>query len=216
MTEIEAFGVCLELLPERAIYIPSLETLLVADVHLGKSETFQAAGIPVPSMVNQTTLDRLHQLCLSYRPRQLLILGDLLHSRQALTHEVLKSWSKFRDSVSAKISLLVGNHDRPVLPLLNQLEIDCVTEPIVVKSLCLSHEPAPQSGRLNICGHVHPCIRLQTRLDRLRLPCFYWEKSNNLLILPSFGEFTGGYEINPGSDATVYVVAENQVIAWND
>jgi len=90
MVKIKAFGICLELLAERAIYVPALELLLVADVHLGKSETFQAAGIPVPSTVNQGTLDRLQQLCSTYQPGRLVILGDLLHSKLALTDEVLQ------------------------------------------------------------------------------------------------------------------------------
>lgn len=213
---IEAFGICLELLGERAVYVPALELLLVADVHLGKPETFQAAGIPVPSTVNQGTLDRLQQLCSAYQPSRLVILGDLLHSKLALTDEVLQQWAKFRNSVALSIALLIGNHDRRALSLLDQLEIDCVTAPIALKSLYLSHEPSPKSGCLNICGHVHPCIRIQSRLDQLRLPCFYWKKSSNLLVLPSFGEFTGGFEVTAEANTEIYIVAEGQVIAWSE
>ena len=39
----------LELLPERAAWDPQRRALLVADLHLGKAESFQAQGIPLPS-----------------------------------------------------------------------------------------------------------------------------------------------------------------------
>jgi metallophosphoesterase superfamily enzyme len=48
----------------------------------------------------------------------------------------------------------------------------------------------------------------------LRLPCFYLEHHKNLLILPSFGEFTGGYEVELKQNATAYVVVENSVLAF--
>ncbi|HEY9881138.1 MAG TPA: hypothetical protein V6D29_21945, partial [Leptolyngbyaceae cyanobacterium] len=50
------------LLPEKAVYIEAMRSLLVSDVHLGKSETFQRYGVPVSSQVNQVTLERLQRL----------------------------------------------------------------------------------------------------------------------------------------------------------
>ena len=37
----------LELLPQRALWQASTGLLLVADLHLGKAESFQASGIPL-------------------------------------------------------------------------------------------------------------------------------------------------------------------------
>lgn len=213
MQTLDLAGNQLQLLPDKAIYIENLEILLVSDVHLGKSETFQQFGIPIPNQVNQTTLDRLTRLCQTYQPKQLIILGDLFHSRAALVEEVLGPWQRFIATISAEVLLIVGNHDRRLIPALEALPISYTTEPIQVNSLIFSHEPLAQQAGWTICGHVHPCVRLTSKLDNLRLPCFYLQTSSKLLILPSFGEFTGGFEVSPQAGTTAYVVVENSVIA---
>ncbi|NEP16995.1 MAG: ligase-associated DNA damage response endonuclease PdeM [Leptolyngbya sp. SIO4C1] len=208
----------LHLLPDKAIYIPDLGCLLVADVHLGKAETFQAFGVPIASQVNQTTLNRLLALCQQVRPQQLLILGDLFHAPQALTAEVLQAWADFLAAIAAQTTLIVGNHDRPLTQALCQLPMTCQTEALRLGSLRLSHEPetaqpADASFCLNICGHTHPVVRLKSRLDSLRLPCFYLDSQQKQLTLPAFGEFTGGYEVPLSRGTAAYVVAENTVVA---
>ena len=52
-------GHTLQLLAARAIWEPERRTLLVADLHLGKAETFQRAGIPLPSDGDLETLNAL-------------------------------------------------------------------------------------------------------------------------------------------------------------
>ena len=52
-------GVSLRLLAGRAVWWPEASTLFVADVHLGKAESFSALGVPVPRGPTAATLDRL-------------------------------------------------------------------------------------------------------------------------------------------------------------
>lgn len=214
MKEIDVSGIQLQLLPEKAVYIKSLQSLLVADIHLGKSETFQASGIPIPNLVNQSTLDRLQNLCANLNPEKLFILGDLFHSKFALVDEVLDGWSQFQNAIATEIILIVGNHDRHLIHILKDFSNQPFTDVVEIGDLLLSHEPSPCSGKLNVCGHVHPCIRIEEKLDKLRLPCFYLDHIQNLLILPSFGEFTGAYEMPLTHDSTAYVIADNCVIPW--
>ena len=61
--EIGLFGSRLQLLDDKALYLPDEEALLVSDVHLGKAETFQALGIPISSAMNEENLVRLRQIC---------------------------------------------------------------------------------------------------------------------------------------------------------
>ncbi len=204
----------LHLLSAKALYVEDLNTLLVSDVHLGKSETFQAHGIPIPNQVNRSTLDRLTALCQTHAVQHLYILGDLFHSRAALTDSVLTEWRQFVQAIAANICLIIGNHDRALIPHLQTLDIEYVCDSIQWGGLLLSHEPECHPVHLNICGHVHPCLKIKTKLDQLRLPCFYWEKSHNRLTLPSFGEFTGGYEVSISTDAIAYVIADDAVIPF--
>jgi metallophosphoesterase superfamily enzyme len=77
---IEINGQTLELLPQKAIYWKSARTLIVSDLHLGKSGHFRKSGIPAPAGINQKNLNRLDKLLQSFKPNRLLILGDLFHS----------------------------------------------------------------------------------------------------------------------------------------
>lgn len=204
----------LTLLPEKAAYLPDIETLLVSDVHLGKSETFQRFGIPVPSAVNQATLERLTRACDRTQARQLFILGDLFHAQAGMVDEVIDSWLRFLNDTQVDAHLILGNHDRGLVDSLSQFSLTCHIHPISLDHWVLSHEPLPMAEGINVCGHIHPCVNIGGRGDRLRLPCFYWESKLQRLTLPSFGEFTGGHNVAIGRHATAYVVAEDQVIEF--
>src|ERR1700761_1863113 len=113
MLEIECAGVKLQLLPEKAVFWPATGTLIVADLHLGKSAAFRAAGIPVPELTTVTDLDRLQALVKTTRARRLVILGDLFHSRAGLQSEMMDQVSAWRKRhARLEVILLPGNHDR--------------------------------------------------------------------------------------------------------
>ncbi|CAN5732742.1 ligase-associated DNA damage response endonuclease PdeM [soil metagenome] len=213
--EISLFGHRLRLLDDRALYLPDVEALLVSDVHLGKAETFQSLGIPVSSAVNTENLDRLRSLLTQTRANQLFILGDLFHSRRSLVPEVLISWDNFLKETGVETSLIVGNHDRRLVSSLPPLTMDYQTDAARLGTFWLSHEPEiKHDAALNICGHIHPVVRLRSRTDSLRLPCFFIEHDQKRLTLPSFGEFTGGYEVELVSNTCAYVVCEGEAIVF--
>jgi DNA ligase-associated metallophosphoesterase len=214
MTELTVNQLKLQLLPQKAVYVESMGALLISDVHLGKSETFQHHGIPISSQVNQATLQRLEHLCTRFQPDQLWILGDLFHARAGMTDGVIDLWLKFLHRAQVTATLILGNHDRHLQDWLSQLSVECCFEAVEAGGLMLSHEPYPDGERVNICGHIHPCLRLQGGGDRLRLPCFHWEAKPSRLTLPSFGEFTGGYDVGLAPGDVAYVVAEDEVVAF--
>ena len=204
----------LTLLPEKAVYLPAHSALLVSDVHLGKSETFQHFGIPIPSQVNQATLQRLQAAQVRTQAQQLFILGDLFHARAGMVDDVIDGWLKFLAVTQLEAHLILGNHDRPLAAELSQFSLTCYTQPIDLDAIVLSHEPLPGSAGLNICGHIHPCVQVGGQGDRLRLPCFYWEASLNRLTLPAFGDFTGGYTVSMGRATTAYAIADDTIIPF--
>lgn len=218
MVEIQVGHRCLKLLPEKAIYVESDRWLLVSDVHLGKSETFQRFGVPISAQVNSVTLSRLQDLCDQYQPEQVVILGDLFHARAGMTAAVRSQWEAFVETVRSPVLLIVGNHDRALVRLLDGISMQVSDQPVQDENMILSHEPVSRSDRcdtrLNILGHIHPRFHLQTRLDRLKLPCFFLDQANHQLTLPAFGEFTGGYDVTLTDQATAYVIAEDTVIPF--
>ena len=116
------------MLLERAVYVPDYQALLLSDVHLGKAETFQMAGIPIAQQVNEETLERLRSHCSQVQPQKIFILGDLFHSHQGMVEGVVAAWSQFLEETDAKVTLIVGNHDRAALGPV--FDMDYSTQPI--------------------------------------------------------------------------------------
>ena len=213
--EIRLFDNRLQLLDDKALYLPDEEALLVSDVHLGKAETFQSLGIPISSAMNEENLERLRQIHAQTKPKNLFILGDLFHSRKSLVPEVLIGWDTFLKEIDAQVCLIVGNHDRRLISALPPLAMDSQVSAVKLGSFLLSHEPEMQhKAALNICGHIHPVIGLRSPTDSLRLPCFFVEHDQRRLTLPSFGEFTGGYEVDLAENTCAYVACEGEAILF--
>ncbi len=209
-------GTRLELHPHAAAYWPARDTLLVADLHLGKATHFRRHGIAVPDYVQHETLDKLSGLLLDFAPARLLVLGDLFHS------DYNPEWEDFADLrlgfQHVAFGLVLGNHDRLTAHQYAKYGIHVEEEPYDEGPFRFSHHPlaAEESipGQYNLAGHVHPAAALYgPRGDRLRLPCFYFGQADGLL--PAFGSFTGNYTVSPRRGDRVFVIAEDKVLNVN-
>lgn len=205
------------LMPERAVFEPDSGTLFVADMHLGKAAVFRARGLPVPQGTTTTTLARLSQALERTEARRLVVLGDFLHARESHAAGTLAALSAWRARHPALNCLVVeGNHDVHAGRVQASLGIEVSPEPYACGLLRAVHEPpvgasVPVSGSLTLAGHVHPVATLRGRADSLRLPVF-WLK-DNVLTLPAFGEFTGGFEVRASAqgDEHLFVVGQKVV-----
>ena len=105
-------GVPVVMMPERALYLPEEETLLVADVHWGKAASFRASHIPMPTGSTAADLARLSQALLHSGARRLVVLGDLLHARSGRQPGTLAAVSAWRERhADIEMVLVRGNHD---------------------------------------------------------------------------------------------------------
>jgi DNA ligase-associated metallophosphoesterase len=201
-------GQALQLLAAKAVWDLPRRTLLVADLHLGKAETFQRAGIPLPSDGDLTTLNALLALCHRLAPAQVIVLGDLIHSRTGLTPALLQKLEALPALLGCPLRLIGGNHDQGcVIGRLSQ------EPPQALGPWWLSHEPDPRPGHLNVCGHLHPVASLGRGNNRVRTPCFSLDQQQARLALPSFGSLTGGHPAAQGD--ILWLIADGAVVAWN-
>ena len=198
----------LELLAEKAAWDPQQGLLLLADLHLGKAESFQCQGIPLPSDGDATTLNSLLALAHRLQPRLVVVLGDLIHNRLGLTEELRQKLAALPSLLGCPLRLIGGNHERG-----SWLEHLAQEPSQTMGPLWLSHAPEPMPSRLNVCGHRHPVALVGRGADRLRLPCFAYDQTLDQLVLPSFGALTGGHPCPRGE--ALWLVADGAVIAWN-
>jgi DNA ligase-associated metallophosphoesterase len=201
---------CVSLLPEGAVFLAGNSTLIVADIHLGKSAAFRAKGLPVPEGDSVRDLARLSALVKKSQACHLVIAGDLFHAPTGMTPELEAALAGFMSGLRIPITLVVGNHDVKIqqLPagLLSVPHLDL--EP----HLRVIHDPAHVSGdRLHIAGHWHPIVKIPDgKRTSLRLQCFLFR--NHTLVIPAFGSFTGGSMLNVRPDDRVFVALREKVV----
>ncbi len=206
-------GQSLRLMPERAVHWDEARTLLVADLHWGKSQTFRALGVPVPGHELDADLGRLGRALERSGAVRLVILGDLVHAREGLTDEVVAQVSAWRRRFPFPALLVRGNHDRHVRELPAAWEIDTVPGVLREEPFAWVHDPEPYTSTdaYTLCGHLHPAARLGRGRGAMRLPAFHF--GAHLGILPAFGSFTGGAVLPRLPGDQVYAIAGDEVLA---
>jgi DNA ligase-associated metallophosphoesterase len=212
--EIALAGAALRLLPGRAAWHAGARTLFVADVHLGKAASYRALGQPVPSGTTADNLARLDALARAQDAATIVFLGDLLHARAAQQPAVMGPFADWRAAHAQRRCVLVrGNHDSHAGDPPRMLEVEVVDEPWPVDgapALRACHHPQAIAGTGVLAGHWHPAVTLAGRArDVQRLPCFC--RLGDLLVLPSFGAFTGTSPRRPPAGSTCYAVGAGRV-----
>jgi uncharacterized protein len=194
--------------PEKTLFWEDQNILLIADAHFGKASHFRKAGMAVPTATIGAGLDRLEGIFHSLNPKTCVFLGDLFHSSH--NHE----WERFSEVIgrhpAIQFILIKGNHDILPMRYFDNIALE-VLEELKIDGVLLTHHPDESEGLFNICGHVHPGVKLRGRAFLTeKLPCFYLR--NNQLILPSFGNFTGKKIITPKTGDRIFVVTPKEVM----
>ena len=186
----------LQLLPDRAAFLPKSRTLVVADVHLGKAATFRAAGLAVPEGHMESDMARLLRIVTETQPTRLVIAGDMIHAAEGLTKPVLELITRSLEKLACPILLTEGNHDLRARHLYNYLPVEILPS-LEVDGLHITHDPddLPEKHP-GISGHLHPGITLREgRRAAHKVPGFSL-RQNLHLVLPAFSEFTGIHPVD--------------------
>lgn len=179
----------LEITNQRVLYWEKQNSLILSDLHIGKSAHFQKSGIPIPSSILAKDLDRLAQLIHHFNTQKIIIVGDLFHAEYNKDLDEFKRWlSNFKD---LKLVLIKGNHDRLKQSIYDDFNIDVYQPSLKIERLLFVHDiVALRKGCFTISGHTHPGVLLKgIGKQRIKLPCY--QVTANQLILPAFSLFTG-------------------------
>lgn len=200
------------LLAAHAAFLEKSSTLVVADIHLGKSATFRSRGIPVPEGDSQADLETLSRLIQKTKPAHLVIAGDLVHAKGGMSAHVLDVFHEWLAGITIPITLTEGNHDRTARLFEHTLPIETVPS-FEVDGIRITHDPdeipADQPG---IAGHLHPGLCLPNGPRRsLRTPFFFLRYPHHL-VLPAFSKFTGLNIMKPSERDSIFVPLRSDVV----
>ena len=194
----------------RAVWLPEQETLAVSDLHLGYAWSHRASGNLLPVEVDDGTIRRLRELVDDYQPREVAVLGDVVHGFTAPA-QVRDELRRLAAEIGGhtRLRLLMGNHDLWLPELIAEAGLELAVES---EMMCGPHlllhghvgddaaarlETARGKGGRVIFGHEHPSLMLSAGVGtKARCPCFL--VAAEALVLPAFSTWAAGTNISSG------------------
>lgn len=180
----------------RAVYVPDADTLVLADLHVGRDAT---SNVELPLGERRDLLDRLSDLLVAFDPGQVVFAGDVLHAFDHVPDGVERTLCrlvKLVEDAGARPVLVAGNHDR-MLDAVTEREVhDEYRLPDDHTVVVHGHEPPTTDADRYVIGHDHPTIEIEGK----RRPCLLYGEAvyrgSDLLVLPAFNRLAPGILLN--------------------
>ena len=187
--------------------------MIVSDLHFGKSGHFRKSGIGIPQNIFKEDLQNLFSQVQFFKPKILLITGDMFHSSANKEIDLFLKWRN--DIPHVEFRLVKGNHDILLKKFYLQSGITVFEDHLVVGNFCFTHDIHSHCNDNKevyvFSGHIHPGVKMNGAGNQsLMLPCFYFGKE--FAVLPAFSAFTGLAKIKPKKTDHVFVLADKKVI----
>lgn len=196
----------------RCLFWVEEKTLVLSDMHLGKSGHFRKHGIAIPQTMFKEDLQRFTHLLQYFKPDQIIIVGDLFHSYENREMDYFLKWRQ--DFSNVIIKLVIGNHDILDRDWYSKAAIECCEQHLQIDSFLFTHDLADVQevpDQFVFSGHIHPAVAIKgVGKQHLKFPCFYF--SRFYAILPAYGNFTGTYTIKPKRGDVVFALLENRIM----
>ncbi len=199
----------------RCIYWEEQEALILSDLHLGKTGHFRKNGIAVPQKVFNEDLQRLGELISHFKPKQIIIVGDMIHSEDNKELQLFVKWR--HDFKETKFILVKGNHDILHKEWYSKAAIDIVLHAHYIQGFGFVHDPVDieavkDKADYFFSGHLHPGIAIRgLGKQSLQFPCFYF--SPKLAILPAYSKFSGLAILKKKKADTVFAIVNQSLVA---
>jgi metallophosphoesterase superfamily enzyme len=187
-----------------ALWIPAFGAALVADAHLGYGWAQRRRG-ELGAVEDGGAAAKLAELCGELAPRELVLLGDVVHApRPAAPERALIEGVVTGLAARTAVRVVLGNHDRGFPRDFGHLRV------AIARSWCgggvfAIHGDRPEAapeGYVLALGHIHPVLRIRDAAGA-------WAKIRAFVagergvILPAFSPFAGGADARTEIPAAV-------------
>ena len=200
------------LFKKKALSIPSIKAIAIADVHIGIEYDFSSTGANIPSQT-ETMLKRCIAICKEEDAERVIILGDVKHTivpassfeedreyRDAIRREN-EEVKFFLDELSeiAEILVVKGNHDGGLKSRKN-LKV-YPSHGISIDNIGFIHGHAWPSeeimgGDMLVMGHVHPIVRLKDSFGyAVSKPCWVRAHLKEKVLIEKYGNANADMEL---------------------
>lgn len=199
--EIEILG------PWPAIYIPKIDAVVIADLHLGYEGIMAEQGIFIPKIQFEKEMEILREIIEKKRSNRIIICGDIKHEfSETSYHEFVEVTDlfKFLRENLREIIAIKGNHDNYLIRVTRRHDVALYDELELDDFYFMHGHEVPKGltttkARYVIMAHEHPAIVLYDEVGgKEKLDCFLYGDfgDKKLLVLPAFSTLAEGSQIN--------------------
>ncbi|MEM2598179.1 MAG: metallophosphoesterase [Thermoproteota archaeon] len=191
---------------EPALYVRSLDAIVVADIHLGLEWELEERGAHIPFPTYAPIVKSLRNMFNYRSAKRLIILGDIKNEFGDINPE---EWTQVQDfvndvrSLGAEPLLVRGNHDNFVRIVLRRLNVEFQDPPLRLGKYFLIHgdreHELPGDGGIVLMGHEHPVVSIRDSIGvKHRFKSFLYgeHRGVKIIVLPSMNPLTMGMAVN--------------------
>ncbi|MFB6069869.1 MAG: metallophosphoesterase [Halanaeroarchaeum sp.] len=179
----------------RAVYVPTADALVIADLHLGRDSTSE---VELPLGERTDLVDRLIDHLAAHDPSTVVLAGDVLHSFGTVPGDVPETVDAVVDRIEgagADVRVLEGNHDTMLGSLLggavqatHRIDDDTV--------VAHGHERPAVAADRYVVGHEHPAITVEGDRRPCALDCDDQYDGAAVLVVPAYTRLARGTVVN--------------------
>lgn len=193
------------------IFLPKINALALADLHLGIELSLFDEGTYVPVDQYQFMLDKINNFLDKYKPDLMIINGDFKHEFSRASSQ---EWYELTGLLAAlskrgvELEIVRGNHDNYLKTVLSRDGRQLQEPYFIVSNYLFMHghqgweevfDGTTPDIDWMILGHEHPAIELRDDTGgRHKFKCYLLGKYKGIrvLVLPAFTPFASGSIVN--------------------
>lgn len=205
------------ILNEPALFINEKKILIITDLHIGIESELSQKGINTFSQIKKIK-NHFFSLCKKYKPKEIILLGDIKHNIPSSTIQERKDVKNFLEEIQSfgYIHIIPGNHDGNIQKISPKNIIIHTSNGFIIQNIGFIHGHKWPSKEIMNCkqiiiGHTHPTIMFIDRLGHKSYePCWIKcnfnkdklkekypdSKSPQILVIPAFNPLCGGIAVN--------------------
>ncbi len=187
-------------------HIKSLDSLVVADLHLGYEGVMAKKGVFLPKVNLKKILASLTDAIEKTGARKIIVDGDIKNEFSTVEQEEfneLYDFINFAKDKKVELTLIKGNHDNFVERYKEPFKLQVFRQEAKISGYLFFHGeelPVDTKGvKMLVMGHEHPAIGVYNQVGKKeKLSCFLFGsyKRVPLLVLPAMNYYAAGTDIN--------------------
>ncbi len=194
--------------PYPAVYIPSIDSLVVAELHLGYEEAMVEQGLFLPRVQLKKEMKMLRGVLEKKRAGRIIVNGDFKHEFSRGGYREYKEIGEMLDFLResfAEVTLVRGNHDNFLISHARGRGVELVEQYTLGDYYFIHGHKVPvdfgreEAGNV-VIAHEHPAVAIYDEIGvKEKIPCFLhgeMRDGRKILVLPAFSPLFQGSEVN--------------------